>query len=85
MFDCVPKTPLMPVYVGLCLLPTFYSGSFIQVLYRFHLETKKVVADQVRQVVVLQSNDCLGICLGTLNIVRLRRVVVLQRWLFEQV
>ena len=53
MFDCVPKTPLMPVYVGLCLLPTFYSGGFIQVLYRFHLETKKVAAGQVRQVVVL--------------------------------
>ena len=53
MFDCVPKAPLMPVRVGLCLLPTFYSGGFMQVLYRFHLETKKVVTGQVRQVVVL--------------------------------
>ena len=53
MFDCVPKAPLMSVYVDLCLLPTFYGGGFIQVLYRFHLETRKVVAGHVRQVVVL--------------------------------
>ena len=54
MFDCVLKTPLMPAYVALCLLPTLGK-----VLYRrfytgfFHLETKKVVAGQVRQVVFL--------------------------------
>ena len=46
---------------------------------------KKVVAGRVRQVVVLYSNDCTRICLGALRIGRLRRVVVLQRWSFEQV
>ena len=37
-----------------------------------------MVAGRVRQVVVLYSNDCTGICLGGLNIsCRLKRVVVL--------
>ena len=46
--------PLMPVYVGLCLLPT--PGKVLQWSFYtrfFHLESKKVVAGQVRQVVVL--------------------------------
>ena len=46
---------------------------------------KKVVAGHVRQVVVLYSNDGMGICLGGLSIGCLRRVVVLQRSSFEQV
>ena len=54
MFECVLKTSLMTAYVALCLLPTlgkvlewrFYKGFF-------HLETKKVVAGQVRQVAFL--------------------------------
>ena len=44
-----------------------------------------MVAGCVRQVVVLYSSNCMGICLGGLSIGRLRRVVVLQRWSFEQV
>ena len=44
-----------------------------------------MVAARVRQVVVLYSNDCMGICLGLLSIARLRRVVVLKRRSFELV
>ena len=44
----------------------------------FIWETKKVVAGCVRQVVVLYSNDCMGICLGGLSIGSLRRVVILK-------
>ena len=62
----------------------FCSGCFRQVLFSFGRQ-KKVVAGRVRQVVVLYSNDCMGICWGGLSIGRLRRVVVLWRWLFEQV
>ena len=51
----------------------------------FNLGGKKVVAGRVRQVVVLYSNDYMEICLGRLSIGRLRRVVVLWRWPFEQV
>ena len=54
MFDCVLKTPLMPAYVALCLLPTL-GKVCSEVLYRFvfHFETKKVAAGEVRQVVFL--------------------------------
>ena len=38
---------------------------------------KKVVAGRARQVVVLYSNDCMGIGLGELGIGCLRQVVVL--------
>ena len=54
MFDCVLKTPLMPAYVALCLLHTL--GKVLQWRFYigfFHLETKEVVAGQVRQVVFL--------------------------------
>ena len=44
---------------------------------------KEVITGCVRQVVVLHSNDCMGICMGGLSIGRLRQVVVLQRWSFE--
>ena len=44
-----------------------------------------MVVGRVRQMVVLYSNDFMGICLGGLSIGRLRRVVVLWRWSFEQV
>ena len=44
-----------------------------------------MVPGSIRQVVVLYSNNCTRICLGGLRISRLRQVVVLQRWLFEQV
>ena len=37
---------------------------------------KNVVAGRVRQVVVLDSNDCTRICLGELRIVSLKEVVV---------
>ena len=42
----------------------------------FHLVDKKVVAGLVRQVVVVYSNDCMGICVGGLSIGRLIEVVV---------
>ena len=51
----------------------------------FHSEDQKVVAGRVRQVVGLYSNNCVGIGLGGVRIGCLRRVVVLKRWLFEQV
>ena len=44
-----------------------------------------MVAGRVRQVVVLYSNDCRGICLGGLSTGRLRRVVALWSWSFKQV
>ena len=56
----------------------FFSGCFRQAF-------KKVVARRVRQVFVLRSNDCMGICMGGLGIGHLRQVVVLKRWSFEQV
>ena len=59
----------------------FFAGSnFIAVVldrFFFIWETRKLVAGRVRQVVVLYSNNCMGICLGELSIGRLRRVVVL--------
>ena len=47
----------------------FYSGCFSQAFFIW--ETKKVVAGRVRQVVVLYSNDFMGICFGGLSICRL--------------
>ena len=44
-----------------------------------------MVAGRVQQVVVLYSNDCMGIRWGRLSIGRLRRKVVLQRMSSEQV
>ena len=41
----------------------------------FSFGGQKVVASRVRQVVVLDSNDCMGIGLSGLSIGRLRRVV----------
>ena len=35
-----------------------------------------MVAGRVRQVVVLYSNDCMGICLGGLRIDRLTEMVI---------
>ena len=58
----------------------FFAGlSLAVVLDRFFFISgdKNVVAGRVRQMVVLHSNDGMGICLGRLSIGRLRRVVVL--------
>ena len=67
----------------------FFAGkSFVVVVLDrlfFVWETKKVVAGRVRQGAVLYSSDFIGIWLGGLSIGRVRRVVVLQRWSFEQV
>ena len=52
----------------------FCSGCFEQVFFHW---AKKMVAGRVRQVVILYSNDYMGICLGRLCIDCLRRVVVL--------
>ena len=87
MFDSVQKMPLMPVYVALCLFPTLgkvLQWLFYTVFFSFG-RLKKLVADPVRQVVVLYSNDCMGICKGGFSIGRPRRVVALQMWLLEQV
>ena len=51
----------------------------------FHLGDKKVVAAHVKQVVVLYSNDCMGIHSGGLSIGHLRQVVLLHRSSPEQV
>ena len=45
----------------------------------FSFGEEKVVTGCIRQVVVLYSNNCMGIGLGRL------RVVALERWSFEQV
>ena len=58
----------------------FSAGlSFAVVLDRFLFisgDKKKVIAGRVRQVVVLYSNNCMGICLGGLSISRCREAVV---------
>ena len=54
----------------------FCSGYFR--LFFFHLGHKKVVAGRIRQVVVLYSNDCMGIGLGGLSTGRLRLYLILQ-------
>ena len=51
----------------------FCSGCFRQVLFSFGRQNK-VVAGRVRQVVVLYSNDCMGICWGD------SALVVLDEW-----
>ena len=72
-----------------CLMYVFHffiGYSFIVLVldsFFFIWETKKVVAGHIRQVVILYSTDCKGICLGRLSIGCLRRVVILY-WLFEQ-
>ena len=57
----------------------FAEQSFLLVVLDrfFCLVDKKMVAGCVGQVVVLYSHDCMGICLGGLNIGRLKLVVVL--------
>ena len=45
--------------------------------FSFLLGDKKMVGDHVKQVVVLYSNNFMGICLGGLNIGCLRGVVIL--------
>ena len=67
-----------------CLLPyvcftflrwvKFCGGCFRQVFFIW--ETKKAVADPVRRLVVLYSNDRIGTCMGGLSVGRLRRVAV---------
>ena len=66
------------------LLNKVFSGCFRQAFFNLG-DKKKVVAGCGRHVVVLYSNDCMGICLGERSIVCLRQVVILQRWSFEQV
>ena len=49
----------------------FHSGCFSLFFFSFGRQ-KKVVTGHVRQMVVLYSNDGMGICLGRLSIGRLR-------------
>ena len=51
----------------------------------FILETKKVITGPVRQVVILYSNDCMGIGLGRLSIGHHRQVAILLRWSLDRV
>ena len=55
--------PILNIIVQ--LLQTFCSGCFRQ--FFFNWSTKKVVAGRVKQVVVLYSNNCMGIGLGGLS------------------
>ena len=57
----------MFVFYHCCLM---FVSHFVVVLDTFFSlrETKKVVPGRIRQVVVLYSNDCMGICLGRLSI-----------------
>ena len=73
---------------------TFILYALLDKVYQWLFQTgfffsfgrqKKVVTGCIRQKVVLYSNNCTGICLGGLSIGRLIQVVILQRWLFEQV
>ena len=64
----------MHYYSFLCWIK-FCSGYFRQIF--FILGTKKVVTGCVRQLVVLYSNDCMGIGLGGFSTGCLKWVVVL--------
>ena len=44
-----------------------------------------MAAGRVRQCRHIHSNDYMGISLGGFSISRLRQMVVIQRWSFEQV
>ena len=69
------------MFIFYAFVSHFFAGySFlVVVLDRFFLfgRQKNVVAGCVMQVVVLYSNDCMGIYLGGLSIGWLRQVVVL--------
>ena len=60
----------------------FFSGCF---RLFFIWETKKMVTGCIRQLIVLYSNDCMGIRWGGLSIGHLRRVIILYRRSSEQV
>ena len=67
-----------------CIVPyvflhSFAGSSFVVVALDrifFICKSKKVVADCNRQVVLLYSNNCMGICLGGLSIAHPTEVVV---------
>ena len=64
---------------ALCLFSISSLGNVLQWLFQtgfFHLGDKNVGTGRVRQVVVLYSNDCMGIGLGGLSLGRLIEVVV---------
>ena len=63
------------------LLDEVFGGCFRQAF--FHFGDKKVAPGCVRQVFVINSNNCMRICLVGLSIGCLKRVAVLRRWLFE--
>ena len=77
------------LFIFYALLPISSLAKVFQWLFLagffFHLGNKKVVAGRVRQVIILHSNNCREIGLGGLSLGRLRRMVVLQRWLYQQV
>ena len=61
-----------------CLMfdPIYSLGKISGCFFFFIWETKKVVAGRIRQVVILYSNNCMGICLGGLSVGHLTEVVV---------
>ena len=59
-------------FINCSAFVNFFSGCFRQAF-------KKVAAGCVRQVVILHSNDCMGVCMDGLSTGRLRQVVVLQK------
>ena len=64
--------------LALCLFLISSLGKVVVLDMFFYIwETKIVVAGRVRQVVILYSNDFIGICLGSFSIGHLRQVVVL--------
>ena len=75
-------------FIFYALLPISLLAKVFQWLFLtgffFHLGDKKVIAGRV-QVIILHSNNCREIGLGGLSLGRLRRMVVLQRWLYQQV
>ena len=68
---------MLPYFSFLFLfLVMFCIGCFRQAVFSFGCQ-KKVAAGHVRQMVVLYSDNYMGICLGGLNIGCLQQVVVL--------
>ena len=64
----------------LCVFHFFTGQSFVVLFLGSFFsfgETKKVVGGHVKQVVILYSSDCIGICLDRLSVGRLRLVVIL--------
>ena len=87
MLDCVACKEKRNIILFYIILYDFTNFPAFVKLFRgcFRQAFKKVAPGHVGQVVVLHSNDSCRICFGGLSIRCLRQVVIVQRWLFEQV